>query len=165
MGEAKKGSKKRVKLREALEEKTREAEEYLTQLKYLKAEFENYKKRAARDKEEQARFAAERLIIKLLEVVDNMERAIEAGRREDGTKENLLQGVEMTYRQLMRILEQEGVERIKAVGETFDPYLHECVAVERKEDVEEDTVLQELQKGYTLNSKVIRHAKVKVAKR
>jgi molecular chaperone GrpE len=168
MGESKKEKKERPKgpkLKKALEEKTKEAEEYLSQLQYLKADFENYKKRVEREKEEIFRFATERLVLEILEVVDNLERAIESGKTEDGGKENLLEGVEMTYKQLMKILEKEGVECIKAEGSMFDPYLHECVMTENTDTLEEDTVIQELLKGYKMNSKVIRHSKVKIAKR
>ncbi|MFQ5800598.1 MAG: nucleotide exchange factor GrpE, partial [Candidatus Hydrothermarchaeales archaeon] len=97
MGESKKeGSKKRLKLKAALEEKTKEAEEYLSQLKYLKADFENFKKRMEREKEDYISRATERLIVDILDVVDNFERAIEAGKSGEESKESLLEGVEMT---------------------------------------------------------------------
>jgi molecular chaperone GrpE len=147
MGEAKEGkkerSKKNIKLKNELKAKTKEAEEYLTNLKYLKADFENYKKRMEREKEDLCRFATESLILEILEVVDNLERAIEAGKAGEGDKKNLLEGVEMTYKQLMKIFEKQGVNTDK---------------------FEEDTVIQELLKGYTMNSRVIRHSRVKIAK-
>jgi molecular chaperone GrpE len=134
MGESKKEKKgikeKSVKLRLEFDKKAKEAEEYLSQLQYLKADFENYKKRVEREKEELVKFATERIVLEILEVVDNLERAIEAGTSEDGGNENLLEGVEMTYKQLIKILEKEGVECIKAEGGMFDPYLHECVMTE-----------------------------------
>jgi molecular chaperone GrpE len=158
-------SKKRSKTQKELEEKTKEAEGYLSQLKYLKADFENYKKRIAREKEEFTKYTAERLILEILESVDNLERAIESGRSEDENKENLLEGVEMTYKHLIKTLEQEGVKCIRTKGEIFDPHLHECVMTENTDKFEEDAVIEELLKGYTMHSKVIRHSKVKIAKR
>jgi molecular chaperone GrpE len=168
MGEAKEGkkerSKKNIKLKNELKAKTKEAEEYLTNLKYLKADFENYKKRMEREKEDLCRFATESLILEILEVVDNLERAIEAGKAGEGDKKNLLEGVEMTYKQLMKIFEKQGVECIRAEGSIFDPHMHECVLTENTDKFEEDTVIQELLKGYTMNSRVIRHSRVKIAK-
>ncbi len=168
MGDSKKEkseqSRKEKKLKEALKNKTKEAEEYLSQMKYLKADFENYKKRMNREKEEFAKYATEKLVLEILTVVDNLQRAIEAGTDGSG-KTSLLEGVEMTYKQLLNILEKEGVKCIKAEGEMFDPHLHECVMTEETDKHEEDTVLHEIQKGYTLNSRVIRHSKVKIAKR
>lgn len=162
--EKSKQSKKEKKLKEVLENKTKEADEYLSQLKYLKADFENYKKRMNREKEEFAKYATEKLVLELLTVMDNLERAIEAG-TEDSGKTSLLEGVEMIYKQLNNILEKQGVKCIKAEGEIFDPHLHECVMTEETDKHEEDAVLQEIQKGYKLNSRVIRHSKVKIAKR
>jgi molecular chaperone GrpE len=152
-------------MKDSLKKKTEEAEDYINQLRYLKADFENYKKRITREKEEYIKHATEKLILNLLEVVDNLERAIEAGKTGDGSKENLLEGVELTYRQLMKVFEKEGVECIKTEGEIFDPTLHECVMTENSKKLEEDTIIQELTKGYTMNSKVIRHSKVKISKR
>jgi len=168
MGDSKKDkskqSKKEKKLKEALENKTKEADEYLSQMKYLKADFDNYKKRMTREKEEFAKYANEKLVLEILTTLDNLERAINAG-TENGEKTSLLEGVQMTYKQLLNVLEKEGVKCIKTEGEIFDPHLHECVMTEETNKHEEDAVLQEIQKGYTLNSRVIRHSKVKIAKR
>jgi molecular chaperone GrpE len=161
----KRSSKKEKTLKEALDNKTKEAEEYLSQMKYLKADFENYKKRMTREKEEFAKYANEKLVLEILNVMDNLERAIEAAKTGDSKNENLLEGVELTYKQLLSTLEKEGVKCIKAEGEIFDPYLHECVMTENTKKYDEDAVIQEIQKGYTMNSKVIRHSKVKIAKR
>lgn len=161
----KKGSSKKMEMTKALEEKTKEAEDYLNQLKYLKADFENYRKRTEKEKLEHTKYSTEKLITNLLEVLDNFERAIKAGKGKESTKETLLEGVEMTYNQLMRILEKEGLKCIKALGEPFDPYTHECVMTENSDDVDDETIIAELLKGYTLNDRVIRHSKVKIAKR
>jgi molecular chaperone GrpE len=166
MGEAKEKKKETTKKRKKLHEKNlKESEEYLSRLKYLQAEFENYKKRMQRERQETTKFANEKLILSLLEVVDNLERAIEAGEKMDSNKKSILEGIQITYKQLMSILEKEGLECIRAEGGIFDPYLHECVMTENTDKMEEDTVVQVLLKGYTLNSRVIRHSKVKISKR
>ncbi len=152
------------RLKKRLEEKKKEAEDYLSRLKYMKAEFENYKKRMERERDEYTKYANEKIILEILEVVDNLERAIEAG-KEGSDEKSLLEGVEITYRQLMNILEKEGVECIRAEGGIFDPHIHECVMTENTDRYDEDSVMEEIQKGYKLNSKVIRHSKVKIAKR
>ncbi len=150
-------------LKKELEEKTKEAEEYLTRLKYLQAEFDNYRKRVEKEREEFAKYATERLVRQLLDVYENLERALENGA--NGDKEALLKGVEMTFQQLKDVLEKEGLEPIKALGARFDPFLHEAVLQEEREDCDEGTVLEEYQRGYMLNKKVIRYSKVKVAKK
>ncbi len=163
---AKSEESKNSKVKEKKTSKARkEADEYLSQLQYLKADFENYKKRVEREKSEFAKYATERIMLDLLEVVDNLERAISSGKTDDSNKEKLLEGVEITYKQLMKILEKEDVKPIKCIGEPFDPHTHECVMTEFDDKLDEDTVMDELQKGYTMNTKVIRHSKVKVSKR
>ncbi|MBI4344304.1 MAG: nucleotide exchange factor GrpE [Euryarchaeota archaeon] len=141
----------------------KKAEEYLTRLKYLQAEFDNYRKRVEKEREEFAKYATERLVRQLLDVYENLERALENGANED--KEALLKGVEMTFQQLKDVLEKEGLEPIKTQGVRFDPFLHEAVLQEEREDCDEGTVLEEYQRGYTLNKRVLRYSKVKVAKK
>lgn len=161
MGE---GKKKEVALKKELEEKNKLAEDYLSRLKYLQADFENYRKMAAREKEEFTKFANEALIIKLIDVYENLERAIENGKKSED-KGALLQGIELTYRQLKEVLEKEGLAQIKAVGEKFDPFRHEALMQEAKENCEDGTILEEFQRGYALNNRVIRYSKVKVNKK
>lgn len=152
------------KIKAKLEETEKAAEDYLTKLKYLQAEFENYKKMADREREKIIQYANEELIIKLLDVYENLERALESGKKSNN-KEALMKGVEITYNQLKDILEREGLKPIKTVGEKFDPFKHEAVMKENKEDCEEDIILEEFQRGYMLKDKVIRYSKVKVCKR
>ena len=147
-------------LKKELEEKKKEAEEYLTRLKYLQADFDNYQKMVEKKREESAKSATEGLVKQLLDVYENLERALENGA--NGEKEALLEGVEMTFQQLKDVLEKEGLEPSKALGARFDPFLHEAVLREEREDCDEDTVLEEYQRGYMLNKKVIRCSKVKV---
>jgi molecular chaperone GrpE len=140
----------------------KQVEEYKTMAMYLRADLENYKKRAAREREEYIKYANESFILEILNVYENLERALETARNKDDA---MARGLEMIYSDLKTVLEKHGLKPIKAVGEKFDPYLHEAVLQSVDNDHEEDTVLEELQRGYTLDMKVIRYAKVKVSKR
>ncbi len=142
---------------------TRQVEEYLTGLRYLQADFENYKKRVAREKEDVVRYANEGLIIELIEVYENLERAVATAKKSgDG---QMAKGLEMIYAQMALTLTRHGLKPIETEGKMFDPHLHEAMMQELSQDVEEGTILDEFQRGYMLYSKVIRYAKVKVSKR
>ncbi len=133
--------------------------------KYLRAlaDLDNQRKRAMREKEELQKYANERLILEILQVVDNFERAIEAGEKAENVAQ-VLDGVKMIFKQLKEILDKEGVQGFESVGEKFDPYRHEALlAVDNKEH-DPYTVLEEIQKGYTMKDRVIRPAKVTVSK-
>jgi molecular chaperone GrpE len=140
----------------------KQAEEYKTMAMYLRADLDNYKKRAAREREEYIKYASESFILEIINVYENLERALEMARKKD---EAMAKGLEMIYSDLKAVLEGHGLKPIKAVGEKFDPYLHEAVLQSVDNGHEEDTVLEEIQRGYTLNMKVIRYAKVRVSKR
>jgi molecular chaperone GrpE len=142
---------------------TRQVEEYLTGLRYLQADFENYKKRVVREKEDVVRYANEGLIVELIEVYENLERAV-ANAKKSGDGQ-MARGLEMIYAQMASTLTKHGLKPIEAVGKMFDPHLHEAMMQEVSQDVEEGTILDEFQRGYMLHSKVIRYAKVKVSKR
>ncbi|MEE8403429.1 MAG: nucleotide exchange factor GrpE [Candidatus Hydrothermarchaeaceae archaeon] len=158
-----KGSRKSVeKLKDELKEKDKTIEEYISRLKYLQADFENSKKAIEREKESLVKCANDDLILKLLDVYENLERAVENGRAEKGP---LSEGVEITCGQLKSVLENEGLVVIKAVGEKLDPFRHEAIMQEENKDIEEGTILEEFQRGYMLNDRVIRYSKVKVSKR
>jgi molecular chaperone GrpE len=144
------------------EEKRRSAD-YLNKLKYMQADFENYRKRADRQIEEVKRTSNERLVMDLLEVMDELELAVSNGKTFESA--TLTEGVEMTLKKLRKILEAEGVKHIESVGKKFDPDLYSVICTEPKEDVEESTVLEELRKGYTLNGRVIRPSMVKISVR
>lgn len=127
-------------------------------LKRLQAEFENYKKRTDSEKTEYKKYAEEQLIKDLLPLLDNFELAL----KNKDNKEEFTKGVELIYSQLFQMMEDRGLKPIKAEGEKFDPYEHEALLV--AESDQNDIILQELQKGYVLHDKVIRHTKVKVGK-
>lgn len=146
----------------ALEESTKRAEELSKQIKYLQAEFDNYKKWAEKDKAEFTKVANERLVKNLLPVIDTFDKALE---NVEGDKSPLAEGVRLTYRELMGALAQSGLRPINAAGKKFDPYFHEALIAEACEGAQDGQILQELQRGYLLNDRVIRTAKVKIAKK
>ena len=143
--------KPKENIKKLLEEETKLKEEYLDHLRRLKAEFENYQKRIDKERIEIIKFAKEDLIINLLEILDNFEKALK-------NKDNK-EGIELIYKQLKETIEKEGVMEIKE--NTFNPEKHEVILVE---EGEENKILEEFQKGYTLHNKTIRTAKVKVGK-
>ena len=148
-------------LKKELEEAKAKAEDYYVGMQRLKAEFDNYRKRTQKEKEEIFKYAAERIIVSLLPVIDNFERAIDSIDKNKDF-ESLSQGINMIYRQLCKILEDEGLKAIEALGQQFDPNLHEAIMREES-DQGENIVLEEFQKGYFLKDKVIRFSKVKVS--
>jgi len=126
------------------------------------AEFENYKRRTENDQLNLLKYSAESFIIKLLPVVDDFERSID---HMDSAKdvESIKQGVSLIYNKLMKILSEQGVEKIEAVGKPFDVEYHEAMLQRKAENVEPHTVLDEIEKGYMYKDKVIRHSKVIVS--
>jgi len=129
-----------------------------------RANLENFRKRAQRDKEDLARFANEKILREILPVLDNLERALEHARESEGDNGGLLEGVEMTLGQLHKVLEKSGVTPVAALGETFDPAYHEAMGQLESEEHPPNTVARELQKGYLLNERLLRPALVMIAK-
>jgi molecular chaperone GrpE len=150
-------------LKKKLEEKTRLADEYLSRLKYLQADFENYKKMEARDKKTFEMSATERIIKNLLPIIDTFEIAIESSKK-NYNKSSFIKGIELIYSDLLIVLGKEGLKQIEVVGKKFDPYYCETTMTVINNDLLEDTVIEEHEKGYMLGSKVIRTSKVKVSK-
>jgi molecular chaperone GrpE len=140
-----------------LEETRRERDEYLDALRRLKAEFENSRKRLERERSRILETASERLVVELLPVLDNLDRALEA-------EGNIREGVRATRDQLIDVLANEGLLPVASDGQLFDPNVHEAVMGQPSEDHEEGTILQTFQRGYVLNGKPIRAAKVVVAR-
>lgn len=148
----------------ALEDKAKKSDEYFDRLLRLQADFDNYKKRLEKDRAEFMKFANEGIIAEILKILDDFERAVEAGK----TKHDfdiLYKGVEMIHKDLVEFLKQEGIKEIEAKGKPFNPHEHEAMMQEETDAHPEDSVIEELQKGYVLNGRVIRPAKVKVAKK
>ncbi|MBU1201302.1 MAG: nucleotide exchange factor GrpE [Nanoarchaeota archaeon] len=151
---------KTIEPTEKIQKLEEEKKELINTLQRLQAEFENYKKRTENECADVRKYAEEELIKSLLSILDNFELAL----KNKECKEEFTKGVELIYSQLFQMLEDCGLKPIKCEGEKFNPYMHEALLSE-KTDQEENTVLEELQKGYKLHDKVIRHAKVKVSKK
>ena len=149
-----------------LEEWKKKHDDIKEQLVWMASDFDNYKKRALKEKEEFLKFSQTGLLKEFLVVVDNLERALGALPPEDNDKGLLVlkQGVELTLKQFHSLLEKHGVTKIKVLGEKFDPRLHEVMFQEETDKVPDETVLEELQSGYVLNERVLRPALVKTAK-
>ena len=143
-------------LAEELEIVRTERDEYLDALRRARAEFENFRKRQERDRARLLELASEKLVAELLPVLDNLERALEAGGE-------IRDGVRATRDQLAALLESEGLTLVSSEGEHFDPNVHEAVMGQPSEEHEEGAILQTFQRGYMLNGKLIRAAKVVVA--
>jgi molecular chaperone GrpE len=129
----------------------------------LAAEFENYKKRVARDRVELIRSANEGLLLELLPVLDNLERALAAARKTDSTGA-LVEGVDLVLRLFQGVLERAGVKPMDSVGQPFDPSMHQAVAVVEAPEAPDRTVLEEVQRGYWIHTRILRPAMVKVAR-
>jgi molecular chaperone GrpE len=140
-----------------------EAQEYYERLLRCAAEIDNLKKRQEKEKAELLQFANENLIKELLPVVDNLERALEHGRQLDAPPP-LLEGLELVYQGFIKALTRFGVTPITCVGQPFDPAFHNAVMQEENPEAEDCTILKELQKGYLLQSRLLRPAMVVVAK-
>ncbi|MBI3356341.1 MAG: nucleotide exchange factor GrpE [Nitrospirae bacterium] len=132
--------------------------------KYLRlaAEFENYKRLTLRDQREQIKFGNEQLLKELLPVIDNMERAIKAA-RDNGGSSALVQGVDLTLKQLSGALTKFGVQAVEAIGQVFDPSTHQAVCHMPSDNVPPNHVLEEFQKGYRLHDRILRAAMVSVS--
>jgi molecular chaperone GrpE len=130
----------------------------------LTAEFDNFRKRSHREKEEYRKFAVEQVITELLEVYDNLERAIASAKQTDDI-ESVVKGVDMVFRQFASILEKQGLQRIESHGAEFDPHLHEAIMHVEHPEYEENIILEVCKPGYYLHSKVIRPAIVTVSKK
>lgn len=150
-------------LREALAAKTQEAERLQGRLLRLHAEFENYKKRMVREKAEFLKFAHEGLILEFLPILDNLERALASARAEAGSTP-LLEGLEMIARLFRSVLEKAGVKPMEARGQPFDPGHHQAVAQVESSDQDANLVVEEIQKGYLIEGRVLRPAMVKVSR-
>src|SRR3989344_5389038 len=145
-------------LKKQLEENQKTIEELTDTLKRLQAEFENYKKRVDKERTEFVKYAHADIVANMLPILDSFEIAL----KNTADKEKFAEGMKMIYAQLYSALEAEGLRPIGASGEKFDPYRHE-VLLKEESDKPEGTILEEFQKGYMLNDKVLRFSKVKVS--
>jgi molecular chaperone GrpE len=159
-GEATAGEAEALPAPDPLAAAEAQRDEYLADLQRLAADFDNYRKRAVRDQQAFAVRATERLIAKLLPVLDDLERALDAAEHHEEVR--VLEGVEMTRSALAAALASEGVEEIAADG-AFDPHVHEALLVQPAEGVDSGVIVQVVQRGYRLGDAVLRPARVIVA--
>lgn len=150
------------KLKDQIQLKEAEAKENYERFLRTCAEFENFKKRAAKEKEEFIKFAQEGMIRELLPVLDNLERAVEHSKASRDLN-GLVEGVDMTVKQFLQCLDKVGVKPVTAIGERFDPNRHEAIMQVEEGDYDADTVVGEHQKGYILNDRLLRPSLVTVA--
>jgi len=149
-----------TKLENELKQEHERAEDYLQRLQYLQAEFDNYRKRIERERDETNRVAADKLLVNMLEVFDELRIAINAAKKADD-RDVVVSGLEMVLKKLEALFASEGLKPIEAVGKRFDPNLHE--AIERVNSADADGLItEEIRKGFTLRGKVIRSSLVKV---
>ena len=133
--------------------------EYTNTLKRLQADFENYIKRSEKEKEEMTQYSNHKLISKMLNVMDDFEKALDVTK---GVNKEVGEGIEMVYKNLNKVLHDEGVFQINATGNKLDPFKHEVIDIINGD--EDDLVVEELQRGYMLKNKVLRPSKVRISK-
>lgn len=130
----------------------------------LRAEFENYRRREAQDKEEFVKFAAGNVILEILPILDSFERAQKSFEKHKDEVAEIIKGTALIHKQFEDILKKLGVEKIESLGKSFDPNLHEAVMQQEEKDKAKNIVLEEVQAGYMMQGKVLRHAMVIVSK-
>jgi molecular chaperone GrpE len=152
-----------IKLKKIAQKIKRERDDYLNDLKRATADLVNYKNKESERTAETVNREKEKLLLKMIDVLDNFERAVvEIQKKEEDN--NIITGILAIKEQIKKVLENEGVSEIKAIGEEFNPEYHEAVDVVEKKDFESGVVLEELQKGYLFNGKIIRSSRVRVTK-
>ena len=151
-------------LQEKLDAKDEEARENYDKFLRVSAEFDNYKKRSARELEDFRKFANQSLLKEMLSVVDNLELAIHSADANKAGKNSLREGLDLTHREILRVFEKFRVTPIESKGKAFDPTYHEAVMQEETDEFPENTVITEMQKGYLIHDRLLRPAMVVVAK-
>ena len=153
-----------VELEEQLASAQAEAKTSYDRFLRVSAEFDNYKKRILREISDSRKYANETLLKELLSVVDNLERALTASKEDDAATNSLIDGIEMTLGELLKIFERFAVKPIEARGKPFDPTYHQAMGQEKTDKYPENTITQELQKGYSCHDRLLRPAMVILAK-
>lgn len=149
-------------LEQQMDLERKRSQDYLSRLKYLQADFDNLRKRCDRQVAQVSQYSNERIVIQLLDVVDELELAIKTAQTTNSAQ-TLTEGVQMTLKRLRKVLEQEGVTPIDSLNKPFDPSKHNAIAAEERDNVEGCVVVEEVRKGYMMKEKVIRPSIVKVA--
>lgn len=151
-----------TQLEEQLSVEQKKSQDYLTKLKYLQADFENYRRRAEKQVQDAVTRSNENLVSSLIEVIDDFENAISAGETTEN-KDALLEGIKMVHKKLDCLLATEGLERLECVGHQFDPIKHEVLAQIPTDNHESGTVIEEARKGFVFKGKVLRPSVVTIA--
>lgn len=146
-----------------LEEAKAEAQKHKDMALRVQADMENLRRRTRLDVESAHKYALEKFVNALIPAMDSMEMGMEAAAKEGATIESISEGVDMTFKQLLDVLQTFNVERVDPTGEKFDPQLHEAMTMIPSPDHESNTVVDTIQKGYTLNERLVRAARVIVA--
>jgi molecular chaperone GrpE len=154
--------KEKINLEEKLKSAEQELENYKDRLLRKAAEFENYKRRVENDQLNLLKYAAESLIIKLLPVIDDFERSL-VHIKDAKDVDSIKDGIKLVYDKLMKMLEDQGVKPIDAIGKPFDVHYHEAIMQRKVENAEPHTIIDEFEKGYMYKDRVIRHTKVAVS--
>ena len=141
-----------------------ELEEWKNSYTRKLAEFQNFTKRKENEVAEMRKYASEEIVVKLLDNIDNLERAVDAS-KESQNFDSLVEGVNMILNNLKHLLTEEGVEEIEAAGKEYNPYEHKAMITENKEELDDNVVVQVFQKGYKMKGKVVRPAMVTVNKK
>lgn len=157
-------TEEKVDFEKKIEQLEKEVADWKKEYSIKLADFENYKKRINKDLEEFKKYANEKIILKTLESLDVLNSAVKSS-KESKDIDALISGIEMIISNMNLVLKEEGVELIEAENEKYDPYLHQALLTDTKEDVENEVVLEVLQNGYKLKGKVIRPAMVKINKK
>ncbi len=159
--ELEKCTRKLKELQKELSKKEDEIEEYISHLQRLQADFENYKKQREKQETQIIEYANEKLILKLVDVLEDMERAI----ANCNSPKDFEDGLNLIYRKFNNILEKEGLQRIPTTGEKFDPFKHEAIQIEKNEKYKNGEIIEEISRGYMLKDKIIKPSLVKVCKK
>lgn len=147
------------------EEDSQESVDFRAKYFYLAAEMDNLRKRTARERENLLKFGNEKILSDLVEVIDNLDRTLSALEGETDKKIlNIVTGIDMVRKQFLEVLGNNGLERIESLGQIFDPNFHEAMAQQASPEHEDETIINEYQKGYVLNGRLLRPAKVIVVK-
>ena len=162
---SKKDSDKTIESSKKVKSVEEELKETYDRFLRVSAEFENYKKRSAREMSEFKKFANEALIKELLLIIDNLELAINSSKDEENSNNGLIEGIDMTLKKLLKILGEFGLKQIESLENPFDPNFHQAVMQEETDKHSQNTVIKELQKGYILNERLLRPAMVVVSKK
>jgi molecular chaperone GrpE len=152
-----------ARLQAQVDELTAERGSLYDRLLRRQAEFENYRKRVERERSALYQHGRDDVVLQLLPVLDNFERALSSLESSEGDAEALRHGIELIHKQFKDALSKFGLEPVEAVGKTFDPHIHEAVTTEATDEHKENTVIEEFQRGYKIGNRLLRPAKVKVA--